>query len=106
LKYRLKAANTVEMDPQVVAAKLRMLKEWIKLNESAPRVVDRRLAISDPQTFPKEIFLDEAGNDKGGPPLMLENLNAGQRQKIHAAAGRLFTRTTITKLFGGWFLEE
>ena len=77
LKARLEAANTNAMDPQVRVAKHRMVKEWEKRNKWANRVIDRRLAMSDPSRFLEEIFYVEEGNDEGVPPLSWTAWNQG-----------------------------
>lgn len=58
--------------------------------------MDLKLAEDDPERFLRELFYDEDGNDEGGPPVVLNNLDAGYRQGLHAAAKRLFHETSIT----------
>ncbi|KAF4628938.1 hypothetical protein G7Y89_g9216 [Cudoniella acicularis] len=96
LKDRLKAANTTEMDPLVLAVKKTMRNEWRKQNKWVNRVVDRRMAISDPERFLRDTFYNDRGQGEGGPPVVLKNLGAGQRQKLHAAADYLFHEASIS----------
>src|SRR4051812_2911855 len=61
----------------------------------ANRVVDRRLAMSNPAQFLRDVFYDENGVDEGGPPITPSNLCAADRVHLHNTSGRLFHQTSV-----------
>jgi hypothetical protein len=64
------------------------------------RVVNRRLAESNPEAFLRECFFDENGNDTNDEPVTLPNLHPADRAHLHQEADDLdlFHETTVTSV--------